>query len=245
MTATIGRAPERLLRDTAAGDRRETIRKALLACGVLSSLLYIVATDGIAAAQWAGYSRTTQMVSDLFAVGSPGRPALLVLVGGGYTASAHENRFLRRTGAALVAYGISNVIALPFPLTLGSDASVPMHIVATNLQLVLMLAAIGFGAAAFGGRLRVYSVATLVTTTVTGLAAFMSAPAGPSLVLGIGERISIGAFLLWVAVLAVTAWHSPEDGDTEVDRRRRRNVLERSYDWVYERCTRASGRSEI
>jgi hypothetical protein len=28
-------------------------------------------------------------------------------------------------------------------------------------------------------------------------------------VLGIGERISIGAFLLWVAVLAVALWRAP------------------------------------
>jgi hypothetical protein len=34
--------------------------------------------------------------------------------------------------------------------------------------------------------------------------------------LGIGERISIGAFLLWVAVLAVALWRAPvEAADTQ------------------------------
>lgn len=40
---------------------------------------------------------------------------------------------------------------------------------------------------------------------------FMAAP-GPNLVLGISERISIGAFLLWVAVLAVVLWKRPAGG---------------------------------
>ena len=37
----------------------------------------------------------------------------------------------------------------------------------------------------------------------------MAAPYEPTLVLGIGERISIGAFLLWVAILAVALWRAP------------------------------------
>lgn len=145
---------------------------------------------------------------------------LIVLVGGGYTvlmiafglgvwASAHSNRALRVTGALLLAYGISNIVALFFPLNLSSDAAVPMHIVATNSQLVLMLAAMGFAAAAFHGWLRVYSIASLITSVIAGIASLMAAPHEPTLVLGIGERISIGAFLLWVAVLAVALWRAP------------------------------------
>jgi hypothetical protein len=38
--------------------------------------------------------------------------------------------------------------------------------------------------------------------------AFMAAP-GPNPVLGMGERVSIGAFLLWVAVLAAVLWKRP------------------------------------
>jgi hypothetical protein len=220
----------------------------------VSSVLYVVATDVIAAAQWSGYSRPTQMVSDLFAVGSPARPVLVVLVAGGYSlllvafgsgvwASAHGNRSLRRTGAALAAYGISNVVAAFFPLTLGDDASVPMHIVATNLNLVLMLAALAFGAAAFPGRLRIYSLATIATTVVAGLVAFASAPAGPSPWLGVGERISIGAFLLWVPALAVAVWRPPEQGaEVAAHGRGRPNVFARMYDWVYDRCAGSPAR---
>jgi general stress protein CsbA len=189
-------------------------------------VLYVVATDGIAASQWASYSRTTEMVSNLFAVGSPSRPILLALVGGGYTvlmvafgvgvwASAQGSRAMRLTGGALVAYGLSNVLASFFPLTLGSDASVPMHIVVTNVQLMLMLTAISLGAAAIRGWFRWYSVATLVTSVVAGVVSFASA-AQPTLWLGIGERISIGAFLLWVAVLGLALWHASDQPGSRV-----------------------------
>jgi len=81
-----------------------------------------------------------------------------------------------------------------------------MHIVATNSQLVLMLAAMGFSAAALHGWLRGYAIASLVLSVVAGIVAFMAAPYEPNIVLGIGERISIGAFLLWVIVLALALW---------------------------------------
>lgn len=104
------------------------------------------------------------------------------------------------------------MIAGFWPLTLGNDASVPMHIVATNIDLVLMLAAMGFAAAAFHGRFRVYTLATIVTTVATGVVAFASVSAGPSLWLGIGERTSIWAFLLWVVVLAFAVGQHGEPG---------------------------------
>ncbi|MGQ1838477.1 DUF998 domain-containing protein [Kocuria turfanensis] len=73
----------------------------------------------------------------------------------------------------------------------------------------------GVWAAAAGlhGRLRGYCIASLITSVAMGTGAFAAAPHGPSLVLGVGERISIGAFLLWAAVLAVALWRSPGAGN--------------------------------
>ena len=48
------------------------VRKLLLVCGILSSLLY-VATTILGAMQWEGYSSTSQTVSELFAVGAPSK----------------------------------------------------------------------------------------------------------------------------------------------------------------------------
>jgi hypothetical protein len=220
MSGTTERAPRSVQGDVPTIRSHDTVRKVLLTAGVLSSMLYVLATDVVAAAQWDNYSRAGEMVSKLFAVGSPARPALIVLVGGIYTvlmiafglgvwASAHSNRPLRVTGAVLIAYGVSNIVALFFPLDLSNNAAVPMHIVATNSMLVLMLAAMGFAAAAFHGWLRVYSITSLITSVAAGIVSFMAAPYEPTLVLGIGERISIGAFLLWVAVLAIALWRAP------------------------------------
>jgi len=76
MTIAGGRHPGHR-RDVAfEGQRSGSLRTALLAAGPLSSLLYVVFTDGFAASQWAGYRRTEQMVSELFAVGSPGHEVL-------------------------------------------------------------------------------------------------------------------------------------------------------------------------
>jgi Protein of unknown function (DUF998) len=222
MSGATGQRPAPALQVVQAQGTHDWVRKALLAAGVLSSLLYVVATDVVAAARWDNYSRTGEMVSKLFAVGSPARPVLIVLVGGVYTvlmivfgfgvwASAHKNRPLRVTGALLIAYGVSNIVALFFPLQLNNQAAVPMHIVATNSELVLMLAAMGFSAAAFHGWLRAYAVTSLLVSVVAGIVAFGAAPYEPSLVLGIGERISIGAFLLWVVVLAMALWRTPVD----------------------------------
>ena len=246
MSTAVDRAPV-VFGEARNRDWRQVVWRALLACGAVSSLLYIVATDGIGAAQWESYNRTTRMVSDLFAIGSPARPLLLVFTpcytllliafGIGLASSSHASRSLRLTGYTFIAYGLANVVASCFPLTLGVDASVPMHIVATNVLLVLMLAAIGFGAAAFRGRFRTYSLATVATTIVAGLVAFASAPGGPSLWLGIGERIAIWTFLAWVVVLAVVTWQVRGTGSRLAGGQRRRSLVGRMYDWVYERCS--------
>jgi hypothetical protein len=209
------RLPRHWLAAPLEGQRGNAIRQALLAAGPLSSLLYVVATDGVAAAKWEGYRRTEQMVSELLAVGSPGRDAIVPLLwiytllfiafGVGVWSSTHGNRALRTGGGLLIGYGLWNIVGGFFPLRLGDETSVPLHILATNVQLALMVAAMCFVAAGFHGRMRWYSIISLVLSAVMGMIAFMAAP-GPNLVLGIGERISIGAFLLWVAVLAVALW---------------------------------------
>ena len=195
------RLPVRGWAATQESQRRDVTRKALLAAGALSSLLYVVATDVVAASTWDGYRRTEQMVSELFAVGSPGRDVLLPFTwlytllftayGMGVWNSVHGNRALRIGAGLLTAYGLWNIMGALYPLTLGDEASVPMHILATNIQLALMVAAMCFVAAGFRGRMRAYSIASLVLSAVMGMVAFMAAPR-PSLMLGIGERISKG-----------------------------------------------------
>ena len=224
MSVAGGRLPGRGRALPFDGHRSDALRITLLAAGPLSSLLYVVFTDGIAASQWAGYRRTEQMVSELFAVGSPGYQVLVPFTwlytvlftafGVGAWNSVRGNQALRIGAGLLTAYGLWNIIGALFPLRLGDDSSIPAHIVATNVQLALMVAAMCFVAAGFHGRMRAYSIVSLALSALMGMVAFMAAP-GPNLVLGVGERISIGAFLLWVAVLAAVLWKRPTAIDSK------------------------------
>lgn len=218
MSIAGGRLPGRRRAVPFEGLRSGALRMGLLAAGPLSSLLYVVFTDGIAASQWPGYNRAEQMVSQLFAVGSPGYnvtapltwiyTVLFTAFGIGAWISVRGSRALRIGAGLLTAYGLWNILGAVYPLRLGDDSSVPPHILVTNIQLALMVASMCFVAAGFHGRMRIYSVASLVASAAAGIIAFMAAP-GPNLVLGISERISIGAFLLWVAVLAYVLWKRP------------------------------------
>ena len=82
-----------------------------------------------------------------------------------------------------------------------------MHIVFAMVTVLLMLLAIGFGAAAFGRRFRLYSIATMVILVAFGALTGVDGPRIaanlPTPWLGVWERINIGAFLLWIVVLAI------------------------------------------
>jgi hypothetical protein len=196
-------------------------RKLWLSCGILSSLLY-VAMNVFVAMQWADYRSVSQTVSELSAIGAPTRP-LWVWLGVAYAllfsafawgvwTSARRNRPLRVAGGLLLAYGI---IGLAWPLApmhlrgAAFTATDTMHIAFSMVTVLLMLLAIGFGAAAFGSRFRVYSIATLLVLVAFGMLTGMDAPRIaanlPTPWIGVWERIDIGAFLLWVVVLATTS----------------------------------------
>ncbi len=90
----------------------------------------------------------------------------------------------------------------------GSTLSDTMHIVFAMVTVLLMLLAVGFGAAAFGKRFRFYSIVTIMILLVFGAltvpeAAKIQANL-PTPWVGVWERINIGVFLLWVVVLAMT-----------------------------------------
>ena len=198
------------------------LRKALLVCGILSSLLYAAMTVLIAM-QWEGYSSASQTVSELSAIGAPTRSlwllpgalytVLVTAFGWGVWRSADRVRALRIVGGLIIVYGSLGLLWPFAPMHLretlaagGSTLSDTMHIVLASVTVLLMLLAIGFGAAAFGKWFRFYSVATLVILVVFGALTFLDAPRVaanlPTPWIGVWERINIGVFLLWVVVLA-------------------------------------------
>lgn len=196
------------------------VRKVLLICGILSSVLYI-GTDILAVMRWEAYSYTSQSVSELMAIEAPTRPLvvslftmynlLVIAFGFGVLATDRQKRILRFTGILLIGYGILGQVALLFfPMHLrGSEKTISdtMHIVFTVVIVLFLLSIIGFGAAALGKRFRFYSIGTILILLLFGALAGRQGPRVAALLptpgLGVLERVNIYTSLLWVLALAV------------------------------------------
>ena len=195
------------------------VRKILLVCGILASLLY-VGTDILAAMRWEGYSYTAQSVSELRAIEAPTRPLLVpflfiysvleIAFGCGVWGAAGRKRALRITSILLIGLGVLDLVVGPFfPMHLrGAEGTLTdtMHIILTVVTVLMILLIIGFGATADGKWFRIYSVVTLLILIVTGAWAFLDAPRIaanlPTPWLGVRERINIYGYMLWIIVLA-------------------------------------------
>lgn len=200
-----------------------TTRNLLLACGLFSSVLYVL-MNILGALLYPGYSSVSQTISELSAVGAPTRPlwvalaavytVLVIAFGWGVWSSAGDNHTLRTVGGIIMAYGY---IGLGWPFAPmhqrevlaagGATLSDTMHIVFSVVTVILMLLVIGKGASALGRRFRFYSMATLLLLLIFGVLTGIDAPQlavnGPTPFIGVWERINVGLYMLWVAVLAL------------------------------------------
>ena len=199
------------------------LRKALLVCGVLSSLLYIGA-DVLAAMLHGDYhSFTSQAISELTAVGAPTKPlvdplfiiydVLLMAFGVAVWRSPGGKRAFHLVGGLLIGIAAVGLVWPPMQLRGTGDVSGDApHIAVAGVIVLFILLAIGFGASLFGRRFRVYSLATililLVSGVLTGFAGSRLAAGQPTPWLGITERINVGAYLVWVLVLAIALLRS-------------------------------------
>ena len=195
---------------------RETVRKVLLICGILSSLLY-AGTDILGGMLWKSYSFISQPVSDLSAIGSPVRAnvlplfiiydVLFIAFALGVWAFAGQKHAVRILGGLLVGYGVVNFLAIFTPEHLGEAPTMlgnTLHIIAAGVTVLLFLLQLGVGAFAFGKLFRLYSVGTLLTILVLGAYIFSGINAGQLRPwIGVEERILIYSYMLWVGVLAI------------------------------------------
>jgi hypothetical membrane protein len=193
----------------------------LLLCGVLSPLLYAVA-DVVAGMRWEGYSFRDQTISELGAIGAPSRPLfsillipvylLLVAFGVGVWRSAEGRRRLRVVAGLLVGLGILALTVGQFvpmrPRGTEQGLTGALHLVEGAVAVLMLVAAMGFAATAFGDGFRLYTVATIALMLAFGAWSGIEAPrieaCLPTPWVGGKERIFWYAYQLWFIVLALT-----------------------------------------
>jgi hypothetical protein len=195
-------------------------RKHLLGCGIAASILY-VAMNVLVPMRWQAYSSASQTVSELSAIGAPTRPLWVVLgvaygllmaaFGAGVWASAGRSRALRLAGATIIANAVLGFAWPPMHLreTLaagGGTLTDTLHIAWTMMWGLLALVQMCLAAAALGRTFRIFTLLAVVVIMVCGYMAGLDGPRVsanlPTPWVGVWERINIGAYLLWVVVLA-------------------------------------------
>jgi len=205
---------------TNLGARVERWRKGLLTCGILAAFLYIAMTLFVGRL-WDGYSVVDQTISELSAIGAPTRP-LWMLLGSLYTmliiafgwvvwTAAPPNRAQRAVGMLLMIHGAFGYFWPPMNQRAVLAASGPtvsdtLHIAWMVVTGLLFLFETSFGAAVFGKRFRAYSIATMAIVLACGVmtgtyTSRMQADL-PTPWVGVWERLSSTAYMLWIAVLA-------------------------------------------
>lgn len=220
MSRAIVRPPKRMRPAVPATGSLQAIRKTLLVCGIVAALLYGAMIWVI---RFEGYSPISQTVSELSAWGVPTRTlwivlgtlydALVLAFALGVWASAGSKRTLRIVGGLLFACGLLG-LAWPFAsmhqrevlAAGGATLADTAHLVLVGVTGVLMVGAMAFGAAAFGVRFRLYSIASIVILLAFGFLTSLDKSGVeqnlPTPWAGLWERINIGVFLAWLVVLA-------------------------------------------
>jgi uncharacterized protein DUF998 len=212
---------------TKIGARIERWHNPLLICGILASLLYVAMTL-LVGMLWEGYSAADQTISELSAIGAPTRPlwmtlgtlyGALMMAFGWIVWKSALNRALRVVGALLLTQAVFGFFWPPMHqrsvLAAGGDTLTDtLHIVWTIVTSLAFMGALGFGAAGFGKRFRVYSLTTMAVVFACGAWTGTYAPAMqadlPTPGAGVWERLNTTAFMVWIAVLATTLLRTPQ-----------------------------------
>ena len=195
-----------------------TLRRWLLVCGIAGAALYPL-SDILASSRYPGFSYRDQAVSELFAIGAPTSAlvvtlfsissALLFLFSIGIWMSANGRRSVRWIGV-MMALNATNALVLWnfFPMHMRGQQPTFTDLMHGLLAIdPFLLAASVLAAIAFRGRFRVYTIATIVVTSIFPAMGLSHASAvfsgGPTPWMGATERASQYLTNLWYAVLAM------------------------------------------
>jgi membrane protease YdiL (CAAX protease family) len=203
-----------------SGKEQRLARRGMLLCGVISTPLYI-ASIVLSAARWKGYDSTSQTISELIALDAPTRALmgplfvvyslLIIGFGVGMRITAGENLALRLVAIGLVGKEVFGaVVTLFFPIHVrGIERTYidTLHGVLTLSGVLFILLALGAGSTIFGAKFRSYTWMTIALVIVGGCLAGADGPKLeadlPTAWMGVWERVSVLAYLLWVAVLSL------------------------------------------
>ena len=197
------------------------MQKALLACGIISSLWYL-AVNIFVPTQDTSYSPVTQTVSELSAIDAPTRilwvllcslyPLLYAAFGYGVIASAAGKRSLYAVGSLVIAYSLLNFYWPPMHLreviAAGQETlSDTLHLTWAKMTLTFNILLMAFGAAASGRGFRIFTFVIFLIFMIFGALIFKESPGivsgQPTPWIGIWERVNIGAFMFWIAILSL------------------------------------------
>jgi len=187
--------------------------QVLLVCGVLAPLLHL-AIDRIAGTVFRGYDFSAQSISDLTASGSPVRTMVLMLT---FAATALAVAFslgvwqaagiLGRIVALLIlGNALFALVAMGFfPTQLGvRPAFATPGVILMFLGVLCSVLAMLFGAAAFGGWMRVVSIGIPISYVLLALLRYATAGSADAVTLiGTQERTMGYSYLIWMVILAV------------------------------------------
>ena len=195
-----------------------SLRQVLVGCGIVGAALYPL-SDIFAAMRYPGFSYRDQAVSELFAIGAPtsglvvslftASSTLLLLFAVGMWMSADGRRWVRPM-AVMMALNTIDALVLwnVFPMHMRGEQPTftdTMHGVLAIDPFVI--AALILAAMAFPGRFRVYTIATIVFSTLLALTAFRYVPLvfanQPTPWMGVTERAGQYVTNVWYAALAV------------------------------------------
>ncbi|MEZ4553330.1 MAG: DUF998 domain-containing protein [Dehalococcoidia bacterium] len=199
------------------------IRNLMLLCGPASSVLYLTSIDVVARRQHPEYhGYRSQLVSELFALGSPTRRSLMRMTApyhllvfafaGGVWQSAMGRRRVKVAALMLAGYGATSLVGglyAPMDLRGTPDSRRDRrHLAVTLVMSTFTETAMVLGAFAGGRRFRVYSLLTAaVAVAFAGLTGYLARPMpGPTPGVGLAERVNIYASMGWLGVLAAALW---------------------------------------
>jgi hypothetical protein len=191
----------------------------MILCGLLSSILYVV-IDLIGAHYYPGYDYSAQAISEMSALGAPTSALLapfyrawsllFIAFAAGVWIVGKTRRPLRWSAAFMLGVAVVGSGFALFPMSqrsaepTGSDT---MHLVVAGAVMVLLSAAILIGGRAFGRGFRAYSGTTVAVMLLFSVLTMRDVPNLaadlPTPFMGLNERVSMAAWLLWMAVLSI------------------------------------------